>query len=73
MTISLRLNDNDSDLIKAYADMNGLSMSELFRKAVMERIEDEFDLKLYETRMEEYIASGKESRPIDELWKELDL
>lgn len=73
MTISLRLNDNDSDLIKAYADMNGLSMSELFRKAVMERIEDEFDLKLYETRMEEYITSGKESRPIDELWKELDL
>lgn len=73
MMISLRLNDNDSELIKAYADMNGLSMSELFRKAVLERIEDEFDLKLYKSRMEEYEKSGKESRPIEELWKELDL
>ena len=43
MTVSLRLNDSDSQLIKAYAEMNGISVSELLRKSVLERIEDEFE------------------------------
>jgi len=54
MTISLRLNDNDSELIKAFANMNGMTVSELVRRAVLERIEDEYDLKAYEKAMEEY-------------------
>ncbi|MBQ2824568.1 MAG: CopG family transcriptional regulator [Oscillospiraceae bacterium] len=54
MTISLRLNDKDSELIKAYASINGMSVSELVRRSVMERIEDEFDLKAYEEAMAEY-------------------
>lgn len=54
MMISLRLNDEDSKIIRAYADMNGLSVSELVRKAVLERIEDEYDLKAYEEAMAEY-------------------
>lgn len=54
MTISLRLNDKDSELIKAYASINGVSVSELVRRSVMERIEDEFDLKAYEEAMAEY-------------------
>lgn len=32
MTVSLRLNNSDSELIKAYAEMNGISVSELFRQ-----------------------------------------
>lgn len=55
MTISLRLNEEDTQLIKAYAAMNGISVSELFRTSVMERIEDEYDLQAYEKAMEEYM------------------
>lgn len=36
MTISLRLNNEDSELIKAYANMNGLTVSELLRRSVLE-------------------------------------
>lgn len=46
MTISLRLNDEDTLLIKKYAELNKMSVSELIRQTVMERIENEYDLEL---------------------------
>ncbi len=54
MTISLRLTDEDSALIKKYADMHNMSLSELIRQTLMERIEEEFDLAAYEKAMAEY-------------------
>ncbi len=54
MTISLRLSDEDTMLIKKYAELKKISVSELIRQSVMERIEDEMDLKAYEKAMEEY-------------------
>lgn len=56
MTISLRLNDEDTKLIKKYAEINNVSISELFRQAVIERIEDEIDLSAYKESMNEYNA-----------------
>lgn len=43
MTISLRLNKADSILFKKYAELNGITVSELVRRSVIERIEDEYD------------------------------
>ena len=57
MTISLRLNDEDTMLIKKYAEINNISISDLFRQAVLERIEDEYDLQAYNKAMEEYKAN----------------
>ncbi len=57
MTISLRLNDADTILFKKYAELNGMTVSELVRRSVMEHIEDEYDLKAYEKAMEEYKAN----------------
>lgn len=54
MTISLRLNDEDSKIIKAYAEMYGMTVSDLVRTTVLERIENEFDLKSYNEAIEEY-------------------
>ena len=54
MTISLRLNDEDSNLIKKFAELKNISVSELIRQSVLERIEDEIDLAAYEKAMEEY-------------------
>lgn len=54
MTISVRLNDRDTELFKKYAEIFGLSVSEMVRQAVMEKIEDEFDLQCYYKAMEEY-------------------
>lgn len=54
MAISLRFNENDTRLIKAYATMHNMTVSDFIRSAVLERIEDEHDLKAYEKAMEEY-------------------
>jgi hypothetical protein len=73
MKISLNLNDEDSKLIQAYASNHGISVSELLRNSVLERIEDEHDRKVYEESYKEYIDSGKVSAPIENLWQELGL
>lgn len=72
MTVSVRLNEEDGKLIKAYAEMNNISLSELIRKAILEKIEDEYDLKCYEKAMKEYNKNPK-TYTIDEAKKELGL
>ena len=47
MTISLRLNEADSMLFKKYAELHGISVSELLRRSVLEHIEEEYDLQAY--------------------------
>lgn len=72
MTVSLRLSQEDTELFKSYAAMNNVTLSELFRNAVMEKIEDEFDLKAYEAAMAEYKANPK-TYSLNEVKKELGL
>lgn len=54
MTISLRLSDEDSQLIKSYAAMKKMSVSDVMRNAILEAIEDEYDLQAYYKAMEEF-------------------
>ena len=61
MTISVRLNEEDTKLIKAYAEMNNTTLSDLIRNAIIEKIEDEYDLKCYEKAIEEYITKLRKS------------
>lgn len=54
MAISLRLSDREDDLFRRYADMKGISVSEMIRRTVLSRIEDEFDLQAYDKAYAEY-------------------
>lgn len=72
MTVSVRLNHDNAMLFRKYAEMNGISMSELVRRAVLERIEDDFDMKCYEKAMKEY-HENPETFTLDEVEKELGL
>lgn len=54
MTVSVRLSEKDKSLIQAYADVHNISLSDLIRNAVLEKIEDEYDLKCYEEAIKEY-------------------
>lgn len=71
MGISLRLNDNDAALVKSYAKMHGLSVSEFARQAMLDRIEDEFDL----ADLNEAIAEW-EKNPVtyshEEAWRQIN-
>ena len=72
MAISLRMKKEDEALVKQYAALHGISCSELIRQAVMERIENEFDLALFDKAMEEYLADP-ETYTLEEVEKELGL
>lgn len=72
MTISVRLNDKETELIKAYADMNNISLSDLIRNAVIEKIENEYDLKCYKKAMEEHKKNPK-TYTMEEIKEELEL
>ncbi len=54
MTVSIRLNQEDTELFKKYAAINNMSMSDMIRNAVLEKIEDEYDLQCYEKAIAEY-------------------
>lgn len=72
MTVSLRLNDEDTQLIKTYAAMYGITVSELIRRSTIERIEDELDLKTYNEAMKEY-KQNPVTYSLDDVMKELAL
>lgn len=54
MSISLRLSDEEDALIRKYAELKKMSVSELIRETVLERIEDEYDLAAYDKAIETY-------------------
>ena len=54
MSISIRLNEQENEMIKTFAKINNMSVSEFIRKAVMERIEDEIDLQDYQKAMADF-------------------
>ena len=72
MTISFRLSETDSVLFKKYAEMNGISVSELLRRSVLEHIEEEYDLQAYEEAIAEY-HENPITYSLDEVEKELGL
>ena len=72
MTISLRLNDEDTMLIKKYAEINKISISDLIRQTVMERIENEYDLEMFNKAMAEY-KNNPVTYSLDKVESELGL
>ena len=72
MTISLRLSDEDTLLIKKYAELNRISVSDLIRQTVMERIETEYDLEMFEKAIAEY-KNNPVTFSLDDVERELGL
>ncbi len=47
-SMSIRLNDRDDALIRKYAELNNMDLSSFIRQTVIERIEGEYDLTLFD-------------------------
>ena len=73
MAFSIRLTEDERMLAESYARLHSFSLSEAFKRALFEKIEDEYDLAVGQEAYDEYIADKKKSRPVNELWKECDL
>jgi hypothetical protein len=72
MTISLRMNDKEEALIREYAKAKNISVSSLFRESVLEKIEDEIDIELYDKAMAEHLKEDQ-SISFEDMMNELDI
>lgn len=73
MSFSIRLTNEEKNLAVSYAKLHAMSLAEAFKKALFERIEDEYDLAIARDAQRDYEENGRKSRPIEELWQELDI
>ena len=73
MSFSIRLTDEERALAESYAKLHSFSLAEAFKKALFEKIEDEYDVTVAQEAYQEYVAGGKKSRPIQDLWQECGL
>lgn len=73
MAFSIRMTEEEKMLANSYAKLHAISLGEAFKKALFEKIEDEYDITVGEEAYKEYVQEDKKSRPIEELWKELNI
>lgn len=73
MAFSIRLSEEERQLADSYAKLHSMSMGEAFKRALFDKIEEDYDIAVAEEAYGEYQRSGKKSRPGGEFWKELDL
>lgn len=52
--ISVRLNEQEETLFKTYAEFMDETLSTLFKKALLEKIENDFDLRVGQEALKEY-------------------
>ena len=71
--ISLRVPEEELNIFKSYAQHNNTTLSEIIRTTMIEKIEAEYDLQVFADYEAEKAAGTLETRPISELWKEIDL
>ena len=60
MAYSIRLTEEERGLADAYAKLQGISVAEAFKKALFDKIEDEYDLMVAESAYSH-----------DEAWEEI--
>lgn len=72
MAFSIRLTEAEKQLASSYAKLHSISMAEAFKRALFEKIEDEYDIAVADVAYQEYVDSGYKSTPIEKLWEELD-
>ena len=70
MTFTVKMNREESCLVKDYAHLQGTTVSDIIRRAVLERIEDELDLTAYEQGYADYLKNSK-TYTLDEVEKEI--
>ena len=56
--ITLRVSEEEKEVLQRYADFTGVSLSEFIKTRVIESIEDEYDLKM----IEEYEKNKKNNK-----------
>ncbi|MGN0702637.1 MAG: type II toxin-antitoxin system RelB family antitoxin [Lentihominibacter sp.] len=72
-TISLRVPDNELNAIKNYAKINNKTVSEIIRETMISRIEDEYDMKVFDEYLIEKENGNVKTYSHDDVWKALGI
>ena len=72
MAFSIRLTEVERKLAESYAKLHSISLSEAFKGALFEKIEDEYDIAVAESAYKEYVDSDRKSTPVQDFWREMD-
>lgn len=73
MKINIQLTQEEMILAKTYSKNHSMNLEDAFKNALFEKIEDEYDAILADKAYEDYLKDEKNSKPIYELGKSLDL
>ena len=57
MSFSIRLTEQEKALAESYAKLHSMSIGEAFKKALFEKIEDEYDIDVYHEAYAEYLVN----------------
>lgn len=72
MSFSIRLTAEERMLAESYAKVHAVSLGEAFKRALFEKIEDEYDIAVADEAHREYVNSGCKSTSLSSFWGELD-
>ena len=59
MSFSIRLTVEEKTLAESYAKLHSLSLGEAFKRALFDKIEEEYDIAVGEEAYKEYLANPK--------------
>lgn len=68
-TCSIRLTENEKELIANYAKLNNSTISKVLKDAFFEKMEDEFDLRDAEEAHRQFVESGCKAITLEEFEK----
>lgn len=69
--VSVRMNDNEAEILNNAAAFYGCAVSSLLKKLAIEKLEDEYDLSIIRDYEEDKKRGLVKTKPIEELFDEL--
>ena len=73
MAFSIRLTEEEKALATSYAKLNSLSLGEAFKRALFEKIEDEYDTAVGDRAYKRYLDSEEKTYTMEEMLEILEL
>ena len=69
---SIRFSKEEERVINEYAEFANKTFSDVVKSAILEKLEDEYDIKVANKAYQEYLDKPV-SRPIEDLFEEFDV
>lgn len=65
--ISFRLDDKVNEALEKYIRAKGISKAEFIRTAIMDKLEDDYDIMVADKAYEEWLENGKKTISFEEM------